>query len=390
MAKIITIVTGPIVGLDSTRYLDLTIEFAERLGIKIVAFNIFDEIIEQAGIEINDDEQGIAYIGELLNGYEYQFKKQRELAYYSIARKIDRLPDDVNVLIRIPASIEWRGVNYILKDHKIISEIINPDRIVTLIDAEWKIAERLKNGQNKKTLQLIAHQDTLTIEKILQWLGSEVSVSEDWAEWISLLTKKQVKHIVLGISSPAKHDRVKYTLDVENLTKIASQPDLECFYASYSMTVATEEVRKQINDLIWQLREYGVVIDPASIEIGTNIDKSYESVVFAYTVCRDLRWDVAKVDIITAFHPYTKTPPLSTGMMDELGHAKALRKERYLVLPAGGESPFTKDNYVPSEHIFKKGEDLFKYFESIRKPELKTRFKKITKEFEEWQKSKIN
>ena len=94
------------------------------------------------------------------------------------------------------------------------------------------------------------------------------------------------------------------------------------------MTVATEKARTEINNLVWRLREYGVVIDPAAIEIGTNIDKKDESVVFAYTVCRDLRWDVQKVDIIPAFHPYEKNPPLSTGMMDELGHARAFRKER--------------------------------------------------------------
>lgn len=389
MPGVITIITGPVVGLNSTFFIDKTIEFASKLGIKISAFNLFDEIIENEKIVIDDDLDGTQYIGELLDGYEYQFKTLREKAYCSIARKIDDLPKDIHVLIRTPACIQWRGVNYILKDHKIIADVIKPDRIVTLIDAEWKIQKRLKDRKFKKTLEIIAKQKSLDIETILQWLGAEVSVSEDWAEWVTQLTGKPVKHLVLGISSPAKSKRTKYTLDVENLTKIAITKELTSFYASYSMTVATEKARKEINELIWKLREYGAVIDPASIEIGGNIDSKYESVVFAYTVCRDLRWDVQKVDIVSAFHPYQKKPPLSTGMMDELGHARAFRKERYLVLPSGGGSPFTKDNYVPAEHIFISGNDFFSFLENKRKIKLKPKFKKITESFAQWQKHNI-
>lgn len=388
MPRVITIVTGPVVGLASTEYIDQTIEFADSIGIKICSFNLFDEIIDNEDVEISDDDGGAEYIGELLDGYEYQFKTLREKAYCSMARKIDKLPEDTHVLVRTPACIEWRGVRYILKDHKIIAETLQPDRIVTLIDAEWKIQERLNTEKYKKTLELIAKQKSLTIEKILQWLGAEVSVSEDWAEWFNELTGKEVKHIVLGISVPSMDDRSKYVLDLENLTKIASVNNLTAFYSSYSMTVATDEIRKEINLLIWKLREYGVVIDPASIEIGGNIDKESESVVFAYTVCRDLRWDVQKVDIVAAFHPYKEMPPLSTGMMDELGHARAFRKERYWVLPAGGGSPFTKDNYVPSEHIFKTGNEFFDFIENKRKTSLKPEHKKITEAFNSWQKRK--
>jgi hypothetical protein len=384
MSRIITIVTGPVVGLDSTKFIDQTINFADSIGIKICSFNLFDEIIDNEGVEISDDNDGTEYIGELLDGYEYQFRTLREKAYYSIAGKIDKLPKGTHVFVRTPASIEWRGVNYILKDHKIISKTIRPDRIVTLIDAEWKIQERLKNEKYKKALELIAKQKTLSLEKILQWLGSEVSVSEDWAEWFNTLTDKHVKHIVLGISVPSKDDRSKYVMDLENLTKIASVKDLTTFYSSYSMTVATEEIRKEINLLIWKLREYGVVVDPASIEIGGNIEKDSESVVFAYTVCRDLRWDVQKVDIVAAFHPYKEMPPLSTGMIDELGHARAFRKERYWVLPSGGGSPFTKDNYVPAEHIFKSGKEFFDFIEQKRKIKLKPEHKKITEAFNQW------
>lgn len=390
MSRIITIVTGPIVGLNSTYFIDRTIEFASRLGIKIVAFNLFDEIIENEKVVIDDELDGTQYIGDLLDGYEYQFRTLREKAYCSIARKIDKLPKSVHVLIRTPACIQWRGVNYILKDHRILADAIQPDRIVTLIDAEWKIQKRLNGKDYKKALEIIAKQKSVAkIETILQWLGAEVSVSEDWAEWMRVLTGKPVKHIVLGISAPAKHNRKKYTLDVDNLTKIASAKNLVSFYSSYSMTVATEKVRKNINSLIWKLREFGVVIDPASIEIGGTVEPADESVVFAYTVCRDLKWDVQKVDIVSAFHPYDKMPPLSTGMMDELGHARAFNKERYFVLPSGGGSPFTKDNYVPAEHIFRTGNEFFHYLQHKRKVKLRPEFRKITEAFSRWQKRNV-
>src|SRR5208282_1298853 len=154
------------------------------------------------------------------------------------------------------------------------------------------------------------------------------------------ITKKKVNHIVFGIETPSMKDRKCYVRDVEGLAKIVTQTDVPTFYTSYSMTVASEKVRKKINDLIWKVRAYGVVIDPASIELGGNVEKEHESTVFAYTVCRDLRWDVQKVDAVIAFHPYAKNPPLSTGMMDELGHARAYGKDRFLLLPSGGGSPF--------------------------------------------------
>jgi hypothetical protein len=216
-----------------------------------------------------------------------------------------------------------------------------------------------------------------------------VSVSEDWAEWASLITGKKVKHIVFGIETPGFTDRIKYVRDVEGLAKLVTQKDVPTFYTSYSMTVATEEIRKKINSMIWKLRGYGVVIDPASIELGSDVEKEHESVVFAYTVCRDLRWDVKKVDAVVALHPYYDMPPLSTGMMDELGHARAYRKDRYLVMPVGGGSPFTRDNYVPANHVFKTDKELFNFFENKRRPTLKPKYQHFQKAFAKWQDNEL-
>lgn len=385
MPKKISVVTGPIVGLQSTRFIKETIKFADSVREKLVSFNLFDEMLEQSGIEPKNAYEAMLHIAELFNGYEYQFQCLREKAYLSLARKIDRLDRGTSVIIRTQASVEWRGFNYILKDHRVISEVIKPDCIITLINAEWKIKEHLKTDYGKHVLKVIAQQKELTIPKILEWLASEVSISEDWSEWVSHIKGNKVKHIVFGIETPSLKDRKKYVWDVEGFAKLVTQKNVPSFYASYSMTVAKDLVRKKINSIIWKLREYGVVIDPASIELGTDVEKEHESVVFAYTVCRDLRWDVKKVDAVVALHPYDEIPPLSTGMMDELGHARAYRKDRYLILPKGGGSPFTGDNYVPANHVFKSDKELFHFFESKRRPQLKARYANFTKAFGKWQ-----
>ena len=385
MPNLVVIVTGPIVGLRSTWFLEDTVKLADNLGKKIAVYNVFEEIFEQAGISPRNAYQRASYIGELLDGYEYQFRLMREKAYLSIARKIDKLHQNVSAIIRTPASIEWRGLNLEFKDHRVIDEQLQPDSIITLIDAEWKIMERLKTEYGEHVLNVVAHQKEMDLERILSWLASEVSMSEDWAEWSSYLNGKDVRHYVLGVETPSNMDRAIYIRDLDNMVKFATEKDLPSFYASYSMTVATEEIRKEINETIWQLRSYGAVIDPASIEIGQNLSAEDKSVVFAYTICRDLRWDVKKVDIVAAFHPYTETPPLSIGMMDELGHARAYNKERYLVLATGAGSPFTGDNYVPSEHIFEDRASFFEFLEQKRHPPLRAYFTENVKKFGKWQ-----
>lgn len=385
MPNKISIVTGPIVGLQSTRFIDETIKFAHSIREEIVAFNLFDEILELSGIQPQNAYEEILHISNFLNGYEYQFQCMREKAYLSLARKIDRLGKNINVIIRTPASIEWRGYNLSLKDHRIISEVIKPDAIITLINAEWKMKEHLKSSYGQHVLKVIAHQKELIIPKVLEWLASEVSVSEDWAEWAGRITGKKVRHIVFGIETPSFKDRRKYVRDVESLAKLVTQKDVPIFYTSYSMTVATETIRKKINSIIWDLRAYGVIIDPASIELGSNVEEEHKSVVFAYTVCRDLRWDVKKVDAVVAIHPYEDLPPLSTGMMDELGHARAYGKDRYLILPVGAGSPFTSDNYVPANHVFKSEKNFFNFIENKRRPVLKPKYKKFQQAFKKWQ-----
>jgi hypothetical protein len=289
------------------------------------------------------------------------------------------------VIVRTPASIEWRGVNVQFKDHRVIAETIRPDRIVTLIDAEWKIRKNLQTDYGEAALRLIVQDDSVGIPTILRWLGSEVSTSADWAEWCRYLTDKPVRHYVLGVNCPRFDQKGQFTGDVDNMTKAATERTLPSFYASYSMTVSTERERNEINAAIRRLRHYGLVIDPGCIEIGAEAGEEDMGVVFAYTVARDLRWDVKNVDIVAAFHPYRSRPPLSTGMMDELGHARAFRKERYLVLPTGGGSPFTGGTYIPKNHLFKDATSFFAFIENKRRPTLKPRLADQVDAFAKWQ-----
>jgi len=389
MSNKISILTGPIVGLKSSSFISGVVNFCASVDEKVICYDLFDEMLTLSGIYPQHVYDKIVQIGHILNGYSYQFQDLRHKAYLSIARKIDKLGPDVSVTIRLPASIEWRGYNLILKDHRFIAEHIRPDSIITLINAEWKIKDNLYSKYGKHVLKLIAHRNEISLTKILEWLASEVSVSEDWAEWISHITGKNINHTVFGIETPSYKDRSKYIQDVDGLAKLVTQKDVPTFYASYSMTVATEEIRNKINAAIWRLRAYGVVIDPASIELGMNVEKEHESVIFAYTVCRDLQWDIQKVDVIVAFHPYENNPPLSTGMMDELGHARAFGKDRYLIMPVGSGSPFTRDNYVPSNHVFKTEDAFFNFIEKKRRPVLTPKFLKFQKKFMKWQDSAI-
>lgn len=381
--RVVCIVTGPVIGLDSRQLLAATKNFGAEVGKKVAVFDIFEELAEQEGRNVSKGIDRLLFIRNLLEGYDYQFELKRRNAYSSIGRKIGALPPTTHAIVRAPAAIEFRGVTVQFKDHRAIATALQPDRIVTLIDAEWKIRSRLETRYGERALQLVAQAPTLDLERILGWLGAEVSTSEDWAEWCTELSGKAVDHVVMGVAAPAKHDRTKFVPDVDNMLKAATEIDPPKFYASYSMTVAQERERGLINDAIWQLREHALVIDPATIELEMGPRNDDEEIVFAYTVFRDLRWDVKKVDAVAAFHPYENSvPPLSTGMMDELGHARAYNKDSYFVLPEGGGSPFTAGNVVPRNHVFKTAEELFDFLQKRRRPQLKPRFAGQVEAFE--------
>lgn len=108
MPKKVSILTSPIVELGSTRFIEETVKFASSVGEKVVAFNLFYEILEQAGLHPQNPYEEILFMADILDGYSYQFQCMREKAYLSIARKIDRLGSNVSAIILTPASVEWR------------------------------------------------------------------------------------------------------------------------------------------------------------------------------------------------------------------------------------------------------------------------------------------
>jgi hypothetical protein len=246
--------------------------------------------------------------------------------------------------------VEWNRINRKFKDQRIIKEFINPDIIITLIDAEWLIKKKLETLDGADPFLRALKERNHTIYEILSWMHEEVSLSEDWAKSMG------IPHYVIAVGEPP-----------ECLYKLCTQKDPWVVYASYSMTYGTPEKRQIVNSTIERLRDYAVIVDPQTVEIGSTFDSEADKeAIFTYTVHRDLHWYVGKVHAVVAIHPYPERPPLSAGMMDELGHARDYMKARYMIFPKGF-SPFTTDSYIEKGHLFEKEDDFFKYLDEVEK-----------------------
>jgi hypothetical protein len=331
------LVTGMIAGLNHEAYIEKVLRMGHLEGTEIRYYNLVK------GLEAT----GRKKLTRLLGATNYLFQVLREREYRKIG--FDLLKHNCrNAIIHVPATLEWNRINIKLKDHEEIAEYIEPDVIVTLIDAEWLIRQRFGNPvEGDEFLRYIKQQDH-TIHEILAWMNEEVSLSEDWARALG------VRHFVIPV---AQHPLSLY--------KLVRDRDVPSFYVSYSMTHAEDAVRSEINRVIKQLAMYGLVIDPQSIEIGSNVgDTKDKQAVYAYTVHRDLHWFVGKVDAVVAIHPYDKRPPLSTGMMDELGHARDYLKRRYMIFPPQNLSPFTTHSYVERGCVYTTPEEFFLHLEA--------------------------
>ena len=326
------LVTGMISGLDDAKYIQDVLDIGKRDGLDVKYYNLIDEI----------EGTGNKKLDMLLGTTNYLFEVIREREYRKIGFDLER-DDAENAIIRVPATIEWNRINVKLKDHKEIRDFIKPDVIVTLIDAEWLIRKRFDEADGSNVFLEKIKEQRHTIRDVLSWMNEEVSLTEDWAEQIG------VRHYVIPTGQ-----------DPHSLYKLVKYSEVPSFYVSYSMTHADGDARKEVNAVRDTLSEYGLVLDPQAIEIGFN----YESVedkeaTYAYTVHRDLHWFVGKVDAVVAIHPYAERPPLSTGMMDELGHARDYLKKRYMIYPPQNQSPFTTDSYIEKGHIFSSSEEFF-------------------------------
>jgi hypothetical protein len=333
------LVTGMIAGMDDAQLLARVGQLGAQNGRPIKIYNAVDEFTKR----------GRKPIERLLSTTDYVFELTREREYEKIGFDIQKNGHQ-DVMVRLPATVEWNRINRKFKDHRIIRDFIAPDLIVTLIEAEWLIKRKLETMVGADPFLLALKDRNHTIYEILSWMNEEVSLSEDWAKYMN------IPHVVIAIAEPPSE-----------LYKLVTVRNPWLVYASYSMTHATPEMRIEVNRTIRRLREYAVIVDPQTVEIGTEFDSAADKEsIYAYTVHRDLHWYVGKVQAVVAIHPYPERPPLSTGMMDELGHARDYMKARYMIFPKGF-SPFTSDSYIEKGHLFETADDMFRYFDEVEK-----------------------
>ncbi len=326
------LVTGIIAGLNDKQYIDAALNYAKKDNCDVSYFNLVDEI----------ERTGNKKLDMLLGTTNYLFEVIREREYRKIGYELEK-GKIKNAIIRVPATIQWNRINFKLKDHEEIKNFIKPDIIITLVDAEWLIRNRFEADPGQNVFLRRIKEQKHTIRDVLSWMNEEVSLTEDWA------THMGVRHYIVPTGQ-----------DPKSIYKLVKYKDVPSFYASYSMTHCDKEGRDEINNVIKKLSKYGLVLDPQAIEIGFNYDSVEDKeATYAYTVHRDLHWFVGKVDAVVAVHPYSERPPLSTGMMDELGHARDYLKKRYMIFPPKNLSPFTTDSYVEKGHIFSDSDEFF-------------------------------
>jgi hypothetical protein len=339
----ITLVTGMIAGMDDSPMLKNVLELGRKNGRDIRLFNALEDFTKQ----------GKKPLERLLGTTDYVFELTREREYEKIGFTIQK-EGIKDAIIRLPATIEWNRINRKFKDQRIIRDFIQPDLVVTLIDAEWVIKKRLQNPPKEDVFFNALKDRNHTLYDILSWMNEEVSLSEDWARSMN------IPHYVIAVSETP-----------DCLYKLVTHPNPWVVYASYSMTYATPEKRQEVNKVIRELKRFAAIVDPQTVELSDspNDSDADREVMYAYTVHRDLHWYVGKVHAVVAIHPYPERPPLSAGMMDELGHARDYMKSRYMIFPKGF-SPFTTDSYIEKGHLFEKPEEFFRYIQEVegRKP----------------------
>jgi hypothetical protein len=326
------LVTGMIAVMDDESYIDQVLQMGKDEGTDISYYNLIAALESTGGKKLD----------RLLGTTNYLFEVLREREIRKIGFELEA-NNITNAIIRVPATIEWRHVNIKLKDDKEIAQFIKPDVVVTLIDAEWFIQDRMQDSKKRDEFFKRVRERDFSIREILSWMNEEVSLAEDWAAAL------KVRHYVIPVGQKP-----------ESLYQLVRHERVPSFYVSYSMTHSNQSAREEVDTVISQLNKYGLVIDPQAIEIDTSFDSERDKeVTFAYTVHRDLHWFVGKVDAVVAIHPYAERPPLSTGMMDELGHARDYLKRRYMIYPPTNLSPFTTDSYIEQGHIFTNAEEFF-------------------------------
>jgi len=323
----LTLINGPIVGLGARTFISEAKEEARKDGNNLRVFHFAEEITKATGFDF------LSFMS--LN--DFQRNAIRENIFRAIADQIKDTQDDV--VIRVVTTVEWRDVNQKFKDVDIISKLLKPDRIVTLMDSEKNMLSRMQstiaegNELSRLTRDYLRIGDSSSgEEEVLDWLNEEVSIGEDWAKSLN------IRQVVFSVNeSPSA------------LARLCTQKDLKCFYVSYPMTFLTQhpEFREQKDKLVEGLSSRGVVIDPMAVELVKNAS----SAATAYTVERDLHWIVKKVDAVVGIQP--DPPVFSFGMLDEFQHAKGYGVPSFMIFPAGSGGPFGEDQFLDKSRMFK-------------------------------------
>lgn len=233
---------------------------------------------------------------------------------------------------------------------------IQPDLIITLIDAPQRIHDRLK-----------AHSGEyfhLTIESIVRWQEFEVFFASHLAR------DRGIKHFVVPVNQP------------ETFLALVNGDPRPIVYASYPMTHLSDDKKPLVVEFVKRLQEKCIVFDPAAIE-SSHGNKPYYSAqdmraIRNHTIVRDLDWCIGiNSQAVIAYWPQLV---FSSGMNDELRYAYENGRETYLVAEVAEDgtvptlSPFT----TYKNKVFWSSADFFDYLEMA--PELQSAFLLIQSE----------
>jgi len=220
-------------------------------------------------------------------------------------------------------------------------ETINPDLIITLIDAPQHIHVRLREHQGEYF--------RLTIESIIRWQEFEVFFAHHIAK------ERGIGHFVAPVGQPDTF-----------LCLVRGDPR-PIVYASYPMTHLADDKKPLVKEFVRKLQERCIVFDPSSIE-STHGNKPYYSVqdyraIRAHTIVRDLDWFIGiNSQAVVAYWPALV---FSSGMNDELRYAYENGRDTYLVAEVleDGKVPTLSPFTTYKNRVFWSSQDFFDYLE---------------------------
>jgi len=178
---------------------------------------------------------------------------------------------------------------------------------------------------------------------VLLWQNVEVEISSSWADMA------QKDFYVLPVNQ-----------SLETLYKMAFYPQMEPIYISMPMTHLPQKYQKEVTRFISKLKNYFVVFDPRTIEIGVTDVAKKSLVTYNQTVNRDLYWLITQSKKIISFFPIVVSSP---GVINELREGYETNKDVWLIYPSETASPFM--TYF-CNRLFKNEKEFFRFLSSSK------------------------